>query len=92
MKPSSKVYWARVILAILTALISTIFDIVGLRGLLFGFIMYVASYYLIRYGLNIDPESLGRQDLRFIGIGAFIFTWIMSWTLFFTIAHPYLNY
>jgi len=49
--------------------------------------MYAASYYLIRYGLNIDPKSLGRGDLRTIGVGAFFFTWIMSWALFFTIVH-----
>ncbi|HYB92727.1 MAG TPA: hypothetical protein VED00_01075 [archaeon] len=88
MKPSSKVYWGRVVLAVLTALIATVLGITGLNGILFAVIMYVASYYIIKYGLNIDQKSLGSGNLRTIGIGAFFFIWIMSWVLFYTILHP----
>lgn len=86
LKPSGKVYWTRLILAVLTAWLCAFLDLSGWRGVFFGIFMYLASYYIVRYGLNITPESVGSASkLMLTGIGTFIFVWLMTWTLLYTI-------
>lgn len=86
LEPLSKAYWTRVLLAILTAFICVALGMSGARGIIFGFIMYIASYYIVRYGLDVDPAEVGGSGKLFTtGIGSFFILWIMLWTLLHTI-------
>jgi len=77
LKPSAKVYWARLMFAVPTALLSYLLKLGDWRTLSFGIMMYLLSYYVIRYGLNIDPNSVGgASNLMTIGLGSFFMVWI----------------
>jgi len=77
LKPSAKVYWARVMFAIPTALLSVLLNLSDWRALSFGIMMYLLSYYVIRYGLGIDPSSVGSaSNLMTIGVGSFFMVWL----------------
>jgi len=77
LQPSAKVYWARVLLAIPAALISFLLQLSDWSVLSFGIMMYLISYYIIRYGLNVDPKSVGgAPNLITIGLGSFFMVWI----------------
>lgn len=87
---NSKIYWFRVLLAIATGFISAFFGLAGseaIRGFLFGIIIYIASYYILRFGFGITPESVGNgHKLMTNGLGSFIVIWIMVWALLYTLA------
>jgi len=84
--PSAKVYWSRVIFAILTAILSSLLELNGYRVLSFGIVMYLLSYYIIRYGLDIAPESVGGSSgLMFTGFGSFLLVWMTILALVYTL-------
>lgn len=77
LKPSAVVYWVRVIFAVPTGLLSFLLKLSDWRALSFGIMMYLISYYIIRYGLNMDPNSVGgTSKLMTIGVGSFFMVWL----------------
>ncbi len=50
---------------------------------------YLLTYYIIRFGLHVDPTKLNRRNqILTLGIGTFFLTWILVWVLTFTILRP----
>lgn len=85
LKPSAKVYWARVMFAVPTALLTLLLELSGWRALSFGIMMYLLSYYIIRYGLNMDPTLVGGASrLMTIGVGSFFMVWLAALGLGYT--------
>jgi len=77
LKPSAKVYWVRVLFAVPTALLSDLLGLSDWRALSFGIMMYLLSYYIIRYGLYVDPNRVGGvSSLMTIGLGSFFMVWL----------------
>jgi len=88
LKPSSLVYWTRIGLAVLTAILCLGLQLLGIRGIILGVLMYVASYYLIRYGLGVEPKAVGGGNkLYMIGIGSYFIVWLFMWALLYTLLH-----
>lgn len=84
MKPSEKIYWIKiglaVVLAIFSIFIQTFMNLEGIIAFLIGVTIYLALSDLLAMYMKIERQ----RGLR-IGIGAFAFVWLMSWTLFYTI-------
>jgi hypothetical protein len=84
MKNSEKIYWMKVGGALLIAIITTILNTyVGLEGTTV-FFLGITLYVMLSEALAIFVNMNRNRTFR-IGIGAFIFIWIMIWTLLNTI-------
>ena len=95
MKTLVVIYWLRLILGIVAALICTGYGLLTgtissqnfhfnlfLNGLSLGIIFYILSYYLIRFRFAQKIEE--QQKLFTTGIGMYIISWFVFWTLLYT--------
>jgi hypothetical protein len=89
MKPSEKVYWIKVssavVLGILSFIIMRYFNLDGITTLLIGVTIYLALSNLLAMNMGIDNQ----RGLK-IGVGAFLFIWLMAWTLINTLANTWI--
>jgi len=84
MEPSNVLYWGRVGLGVLAALICTLLRLDDfLSGLAFGILFYILTFYILkrRFVAQIEKPS----KVFTMGIGAYFMSWIVSWTLFYTL-------
>ena len=86
MKPSEKVYWIKVGLAFIVALLCAGMQIYanveGTLVFLLGALLYMVTSELLSNLYHLD-KSHGLK----VGIGAYVFIWIMTWTLIYTVFH-----
>jgi len=84
MKDSDQVYWIKAVLAIVTGALTMISNTyIGVHdtiSVLIGIAIFFAISEIMSIVKNIDRNRTMR-----IGIGAFLFLWIFSWTLFNTL-------
>jgi len=84
MKDSDQVYWIKAVLAIvtgaLTMISNTYIGVHDIISVLIGIAIFFAISEIMSIVKNIDRNRTMR-----IGIGAFLFLWIFSWTLFNTL-------
>jgi hypothetical protein len=84
MKPSEKLYWIKVglafVAAVLCVALQTFGNIEGTLVFMLGTLLYLASSDLLSGWLKLD-----RGHGLKVGIGAYIFIWIMTWTLLYTV-------
>jgi len=87
MKLLTLVYWSRAGLGIIAALICVILNIQNiLTGLSLGMLIYISTDYLLRWKLASKVEKPSK--LITTGIGVYFLTWIVFWTLLYTLLHP----
>ena len=91
MEPLKILYWSRVGLGVLAALICTLLRIVGgvgviddfISGLSFGILFYILTYYLLKRQFAVQIEKPSK--VLTMGIGVYFMSWIVSWGLFYTL-------
>ncbi len=60
-----------------------------LLGILTGWIIYFASYLVIRFVVRIKAETVGGESkLSSIGIGTYFIIWNTVWITIFTAMNP----
>ena len=85
-RPSGIIYWGRVGLAIVSAVLCTVFNLTDILGITFGVYIYLVSYLVFRYVLRMKPEDVGSETgLYSIGVGAYFLVWLMAWIVLYTI-------
>jgi len=85
MEPLKVLYWSRVGLGILAALICALLRLDDfISGLALGILFYILTYYLLkrRFATRIEKPS----KVLTMGIGAYFMSWIVSWGLFYTLS------
>ena len=84
MKASEKIWWtklaAAVGVAIVTLVMQVFFNLQGTTTFMLGVIIYLGLSDVLS-NMNGVERTRGLK----IGVGAFFFTWITSWVLFYTI-------
>ena len=61
----------------------------GIRGLVFGLLVYSLALFVIVYLLEIDPKDIGgRQKLITAGLPTYLLLWVLVWTLIYTFVLP----
>ncbi len=84
MKASEKIWWtklaAAVGVAIITLVLQVFFNLAGQTTFMLGVIIYLGLSDLLS-SMNGVERTRGLK----IGVGAFFFTWITAWVLFFTL-------
>ncbi len=95
MDDKDKIYWTRAAIALLAGILSPIIYYVsgsdGLTGILMGIAMYLASYYIVKYGFRIsvdEKKKITANTIMFNGIGTYILIWIFTWTLILNLFPP----
>jgi hypothetical protein len=90
-RPQDQTFYVKIFFAVITAIISAAGGqtYAGLRGLLFGVLMYVLAIYVIVYLLDVDPKAMGgRQRLVTNSLASYLLMWVVLWTLFYAFAVP----
>ncbi len=95
MDEKDKIYWIRAAVAFLAGMLSptlsTLSGTDGLTGTLMGIAMYLASYYVVKYGLKIsvdEKKKITANTILFNGIGTYVLIWIFTWTLILNLFPP----
>jgi hypothetical protein len=96
MKTLELIYWLRLALGIIAALICTGYGLTTntivkenptyttlLNGVSIALVIYLISYYIIKSKFSLKVEK--PQKLVTTGIGIYFISWITSWTLLYTI-------
>ena len=96
MRPLETVYWLRFVLGILAALICVGYAVatsaisnsefsltVFLNSTSLAIIVYLLTYYFVKY--KFKPLVQKPQKLLTTGIGIYFLSWIVFWTLLYTI-------
>jgi hypothetical protein len=96
MKPLEKVYWIRFALGIIAALASFGYGLgtntisstefsfnTFLNSMSLAIIVYLLSYYVIKFKFRSEVQK--TQKLFTAGIGIYFLSWIVFWSLFYTI-------
>ena len=97
MTPLQKIYWLRVALGIVAALICAGYGIIApgaitttgfpldtfLNSLSIALVLYLISFYIIRSKFTLKVEK--PQKLATMGIGIYFITWLVVWVLLFTL-------
>ena len=83
-KNPDKIYWLKVGAAVIVAIITTLFkSYMGLEGTV-AFMLGGTIYIMFSEALAIFMKMDRGKTLK-IGIGAFVFIWVLLWTLFNTL-------
>ena len=88
------IYWTRVLLGIVAAVICTLFnELVGgisiLNGISIALLVYIITYYVYKSQFLTKVEK--QSKLFSTGVGAYFFTWIVMFALLFTLVSPTLT-
>jgi len=87
MKPLTIIYWTRVLLGVVAAIISTLvssilMDINLFNGLSIALLVYIVTYYVYKPLFLAKVEK--PQKIFTTGVFAYFLTWIVAWTLLYT--------
>ncbi len=93
----TRIYWTRFLLGILAGFICTLYNVFVeqpidvfsfMTGITFALLIYLLSYYAFKSAYFTKVEK--PIKLITAGIGIYFITWIVCWTLFWTICHALL--
>jgi hypothetical protein len=84
------IYWTRVLLGVIAALISIligslILEFNLLNSISIALLVYVASYYMYK---SLFLEKVEKPSIILsTGVGAYFMSWIVMWVLFYTLLY-----
>ena len=84
MEKAKVVYWTRIVFAPVTALAGVLLGLMGTNVVLFLLLMYLVSYYFIRFALRVKPGEV-KGSLYTIGAFAYFLLALVLWILFYTL-------
>ena len=85
------IYWSRLGLGIVAAVISTLVAMLGdelsyttfINGITIALALYLLSYYILKAKFATKVEKPSK--IMTMGIGVYFFTWLVFWILMYTI-------
>ncbi|MGY5881412.1 MAG: hypothetical protein RTV31_14265 [Candidatus Thorarchaeota archaeon] len=86
--PNDQQYYVKIFFALISAIVCGIGGqaFAGTRGVLFGFLVYILSLFVIRYLLDVEPEELGGMQKM---ITNSLFSYLMLWTVVWTLLYAF---
>jgi len=84
--PNDQNYYVKISFAIISAIICGVGGsfFAGIRGLMFGLLIYVATLFVLVYLIEIDIKALGgRQKLITSALPSYLLLWVLIWTLLY---------
>ncbi len=89
--PNDQQYYVKIFFALISATVCGIGGqaFAGTRGVLFGFLVYILSLFVIRYLLEVEPEELGgMQKMITNSLFSYLMLWTVLWTLLYAFSIP----
>ena len=89
--PNDQQYYVKISFAIFSGLVCALPGqlFAGIRGLMFGLLVYGLTLFIIVYLLEIDPTALGgRQKLITNSLPSYLLLWILVWTVIYGFTVP----
>jgi len=87
MKTLTVIYWSRVGLGVIAAVVCAALNIQNfLTSLSLGMLVYLVTNYVFRWKFAVKVGETSK--LATIGIGAYFITWFVTWILLYTLLHP----
>ena len=89
MNDENKLYWLKVLLAIVAASIcSAAVTPLGKYGILIALLIYLTTYPVAIYVLKVDPsKSGGARKMLLSGLITYLFIFSVTWGLMFTLEY-----
>jgi hypothetical protein len=84
--PNDQNYYVKISFAIISAIICGVGGsfFAGIRGLMFGLLIYVTTLFVLVYLIEIDIKALGgRQKLITSALPSYLLLWVLIWTLLY---------
>ena len=94
MELNSKLYWLKVAFAVVIGLINGFSGILHWPGVVIGVVAlfgtYPLSLILIRSAESRSPEAAELTPFKIItnGLPAYLFVWVVTWTVIFNLLNP----
>ncbi len=91
---SSRIYWMKVLLGVVIGLINGLTGVIHWPGVVIGvaalFGTYPLSLLLIRYTGSQSPEAAQLTPFKILtnGLPAFLFVFVVVWTVVFNLLNP----
>ena len=90
MQPLTIIYWTRVLLGTIAALIcafltSIITDFSILNGVSIALLVYIITYYV--YKAQFLGKVAKPSKIFSTGVGAYFLSWLVMWALFYTVLY-----
>jgi len=93
MKPKTIIYWTRVLMGVVVALLCAFLNAVGnislLNAITIALLFYIITHYIYRARFLTKVEKASK--ILTTGIGAYFLTWIVIFVLFSTLMGPALT-
>ncbi len=89
--PDSQQTYVKILFAFISAVFCGIqgTSYAGIRGLVFGLLVYSLTLFVVVYLLEIDPQDIGgRQKLITSGLPTYLLLWVLLWTLIYSFILP----
>jgi hypothetical protein len=89
--PNDQQYYVKITFAIISAIVCAVAGplFTGIRGLMFGLLMYGLTLYIVVYLLEIDPTTVGgRQKLITNSLPSYLLLWVLLWTVLYGFTLP----
>ncbi len=90
-RPKDQSFYVKMLFATISAIVCGLNGVAfaGVRGVLFGFLVYTLSLFVIVYVMDIDPSEIGgRQKLVTDSLASYLLLWILLWTLIYVFVAP----
>jgi len=84
--PNDQNYYVKISFALISAIICGVGGsfFAGIRGLMFGLLVYVVTLYVLVYLIEVDVSALGgRQKLITSALPSYLLLWVLVWTLLY---------
>jgi len=90
LKPSDKLYYARAVIGFVAGVGSALLSGLSLSPFFLGWVLgiaWAAAFYVATYKAlkRYFAKELRKRDIAILGLEAYVLTWLMSWTLFYTV-------
>ncbi len=86
-RPQEQNFYVKMVFAVFSAVVCAAAGrtFAGLRGILFGILVYILTLYVIVYILEIDPKDLGgRTKLVTNSLFSYILLWVLLWSIMYS--------
>ena len=90
MKPLTIIYWTRFLLGVFAAAVSALLTTFTsefnlMNGISIALLVYIVTYYVYKAMFLAKVEKPSK--IFTTGVGAYFLTWLVMWTLFYTLLY-----
>jgi hypothetical protein len=90
MNPLTIIYWTRFLLGVVAAAVSALLTAIAsefnlMNGISIALLVYIVTYYVYKAMFLAKVEKPSK--IFTTGVGAYFLTWLVMWTLFYTLLY-----